>query len=140
MLSVYTRHNPRCPRTDIHYRRCRCPKWIRGIFENDDTMRLSARALVGGVSGQDLLWQSSQSRESCTHHFRRSFLWQRSSCAYSRLFDHPTTISLDNPWLFFNVEQLADDARLETAMSLLHCSRYRSTRIGQDRTTQHHRS
>jgi hypothetical protein len=42
-----------------------------------------------------------------------------SSCAYSRLFDHPTTISLDNPWLFFNVEQLADDARLETAMSLL---------------------
>jgi hypothetical protein len=30
-----------------------------------------------------------------------------------------TTISLDNPWLFFNVEQLADDPRLETAMSLL---------------------
>src|SRR5262249_34984953 len=33
--------------------------------------------------------------------------------------DHPTTISLDNPWLFFNVEQLSDDRRLETAMSLL---------------------
>jgi len=31
----------------------------------------------------------------------------------------PTTISLDNPWLFFNVEQLSDDRRLETAMSLL---------------------
>ena len=30
-----------------------------------------------------------------------------------------TTISLDNPWLFFNVEQLSDDPRLETAMSLL---------------------
>jgi hypothetical protein len=28
-------------------------------------------------------------------------------------------ISLDNPWLFFNVEQLSDDPRLETAMSLL---------------------
>jgi hypothetical protein len=34
-------------------------------------------------------------------------------------FDRPTTISLDNPWLFFNVEQLSDDPRLETAMSLL---------------------
>jgi integrase len=43
MLSVYTRHYPPCPRTDIHYRRCRCPKWIRGIFENGDTVRRSAR-------------------------------------------------------------------------------------------------
>jgi len=34
-------------------------------------------------------------------------------------FDRPNTISLDNPWLFFNVEQLSDDPRLETAMSLL---------------------
>ncbi|HEX5434174.1 MAG TPA: hypothetical protein VFY05_08050, partial [Candidatus Angelobacter sp.] len=45
--------------------------------------------------------------------------WTGEKGIYSRLFDHPTTISLDNPWLFFNVEQLADDARLETAMSLL---------------------
>jgi hypothetical protein len=43
MLSVYTRHYPPCPRTDIHYRRCRCPKWIRGVFENGDRVRLSAR-------------------------------------------------------------------------------------------------
>jgi len=43
MLSVYTRHYPPCPRTDIHYRRCRCPKWIRGVFENGDRLRLSAR-------------------------------------------------------------------------------------------------
>jgi type IV secretory pathway VirB4 component len=45
--------------------------------------------------------------------------WTGERGIYSRLFDHPTTISLDNPWLFFNVEQLADDPRLETAMSLL---------------------
>ena len=45
--------------------------------------------------------------------------WTGEKGIYSRLFDHPTTISLDNAWLFFNVEQLADDPRLETAMSLL---------------------
>jgi type IV secretory pathway VirB4 component len=45
--------------------------------------------------------------------------WTGEKGIYSRLFDHPTTISLTNPWLFFNVEQLADDPRLETAMSLL---------------------
>ena len=45
--------------------------------------------------------------------------WTGEKGIYSRLFDQPTTISLDNPWLFFNVEQLADDPRLETAMSLL---------------------
>jgi hypothetical protein len=45
--------------------------------------------------------------------------WTGEKGIYSKLFDQPTTISLDNPWLFFNVEQLADDPRLETAMSLL---------------------
>ncbi|MGH9511339.1 MAG: VirB4 family type IV secretion system protein [Terriglobales bacterium] len=45
--------------------------------------------------------------------------WTGEKGVYARLFDRPTTISLDNPWLFFNVEQLADDSRLETAMSLL---------------------
>ena len=45
--------------------------------------------------------------------------WASEKGVYAKLFDRPTTISLDNPWLFFNVEQLGDDARLETAMSLL---------------------
>ena len=45
--------------------------------------------------------------------------WTGEKGVYARLFDRPTTISLDNPWLFFNVEQLSDDRRLETAMSLL---------------------
>jgi hypothetical protein len=45
--------------------------------------------------------------------------WTGDKGIYSRLFDRQTTISLANPWLFFNVEQLSDDPRLETAMSLL---------------------
>ena len=45
--------------------------------------------------------------------------WASEKGVYARLFDRHTTISLDSPWLFFNVEQLSDDPRLETAMSLL---------------------
>jgi hypothetical protein len=40
MLSVYTR--PPCTRIDIHYRRCHCPKWIRGGIEHR-LMRISAK-------------------------------------------------------------------------------------------------
>jgi type IV secretory pathway VirB4 component len=45
--------------------------------------------------------------------------WTGEKGPYSRLFDRPTTISLDSAWLFFNVEKLADDPRLEGAMSLV---------------------
>src|SRR5579864_3066588 len=45
--------------------------------------------------------------------------WASERGVYAKLFDRHTTISLDSPWLFFNVEQLSDDPRLETAMSLL---------------------
>ena len=38
---------------------------------------------------------------------------------YAQLFDRPTTIDMSSPWLYFNIEQLKDDAKLETAMSLL---------------------
>lgn len=43
MLSVYTRHYPPCLHTDIHYRRCRCPKWIRGPLEAQGLIRKSAK-------------------------------------------------------------------------------------------------
>ena len=43
MLSVYTRHYPPCPHADIHYRRCRCPKWIRGRLEGQGLIRKSAK-------------------------------------------------------------------------------------------------
>jgi hypothetical protein len=45
--------------------------------------------------------------------------WTGEKGVYSKLFDRPTTISLASPWLFFNIEKLSDDPRLETAMSLL---------------------
>ena len=38
---------------------------------------------------------------------------------YARLFDQPTTMRLDSDWLFFNVEGLSCDPRLEAAMSML---------------------
>jgi hypothetical protein len=34
--------------------------------------------------------------------------WCGEKGVYAKLFDRPTTISLDNPWLFFNVERLGD--------------------------------
>jgi type IV secretory pathway VirB4 component len=38
---------------------------------------------------------------------------------YAKLFDRPTTMRLDSDWLFFNVEGLSADPRLEAAMSML---------------------
>ncbi|HZQ24497.1 MAG TPA: hypothetical protein VFA89_17035, partial [Terriglobales bacterium] len=38
---------------------------------------------------------------------------------YAKLFDRPTSMRLDSDWLFFNVEGLSSDPRLETAMSML---------------------
>ena len=38
---------------------------------------------------------------------------------YAKLFDQPTTMRLESDWLFFNVEGLSSDPRLETAMSML---------------------
>jgi type IV secretory pathway VirB4 component len=50
---------------------------------------------------------------------------------YARLFDRPTTVELNNPWLYFNVEKLKDDPRLERAMSLLiaHTATHRASGI-----------
>ena len=45
--------------------------------------------------------------------------WTGESGIYAKLFDKPTTMRLDSDWLFFNVERLSSDARLEAAMSML---------------------
>jgi len=45
--------------------------------------------------------------------------WTGESGIYATLFDRPTTMQLDSDWLFFNVEGLSSDPRLETAMSML---------------------
>lgn len=38
---------------------------------------------------------------------------------YAKLFDRATTMRLDSDWLFFNLEGLSSDPRLEMAMSML---------------------
>jgi len=45
--------------------------------------------------------------------------WTGESGIYANLFDRPTTMQLDSDWLFFNVEGLSSDPRLEIAMSML---------------------
>jgi hypothetical protein len=45
--------------------------------------------------------------------------WTGEAGIYANLFDRPTTMRLDSDWLFFNVEGLSSDPRLETAMSML---------------------
>jgi hypothetical protein len=38
---------------------------------------------------------------------------------YANLFDRQTTVDMNIPWLYFNIEKLKGDPKLETAMSLL---------------------
>ena len=68
-------------------------------------------------------WRDEEKNQRAMDEAHLAAIRLRSWCGekgvYAKLFDRPTTISLDNPWLFFNVEQLSDDPRLETAMSLL---------------------
>src|SRR6266849_5526224 len=45
--------------------------------------------------------------------------WTGEKGIYSKLFDAQTTMRLDSNWLFFNLEGLSSDPRLETAMSML---------------------
>jgi hypothetical protein len=45
--------------------------------------------------------------------------WTGEKGIYAKLFDVHTTMRLDSNWLFFNVEGLSSDPKLETAMSML---------------------
>ena len=45
--------------------------------------------------------------------------WVSPGGVYENLFDRQTTLKLDSPWIYFNVETLKDDPLLESAMSLL---------------------
>jgi hypothetical protein len=43
MLHIYTRHAADCGHTDdTQWRRCRCPKWLRGVLPNGQAIRESA--------------------------------------------------------------------------------------------------
>ncbi len=44
MLNIYTRHKTDCEHAeDMRWRRCRCPKWIRGVLPNGIAVRESAK-------------------------------------------------------------------------------------------------
>jgi type IV secretory pathway VirB4 component len=45
--------------------------------------------------------------------------WTGEKGTYTRLFDRHTTVRTDSNWLFFNIEGLSNDPRLEIAMSML---------------------
>jgi len=45
--------------------------------------------------------------------------WTGEKGTYGKLFDRHTSIRTDSSWLFFNIEGLRSDSRLETAMSML---------------------
>lgn len=45
--------------------------------------------------------------------------WTGEKGIYAKLFDAHTTMRLESNWLFFNVEGLSSDPKLETAMSIL---------------------
>ena len=43
MLHIYTRQSADCDHADnTQWRRCRCPKWLRGVLPNGETVRESA--------------------------------------------------------------------------------------------------
>jgi hypothetical protein len=43
MLHIYTRHAADCGHADdTQWRRCRCPKWLRGVLPNGEAVRESA--------------------------------------------------------------------------------------------------
>jgi hypothetical protein len=43
MLHIYTRHAADCDHADnTQWRRCRCPKWLRGVLPNGEPIRESA--------------------------------------------------------------------------------------------------
>jgi type IV secretory pathway VirB4 component len=45
--------------------------------------------------------------------------WTGENGIYAKLFDRNTTMRLDSDWLFFNIEGLKSDRKLESAMSML---------------------
>jgi type IV secretory pathway VirB4 component len=68
-------------------------------------------------------WRDEERNERAMDEARLAALklrqWTGEKGIYSKLFDAPTTMRLDNNWLFFNVEKLGSDPRLETAMSMV---------------------
>ncbi len=56
---------------------------------------------------------------------------------YAKLFDRHTTVNMQTAWLYFNIEQLKDDPKLDAAMSLViaYTTTRRAHGDGTDRST-----
>ena len=53
MLAVYTRHSRNCEHAgDARWRRCRCPKWLRGVLPDGTVVRQSAKTRSWGRAEQ----------------------------------------------------------------------------------------
>ena len=68
--------------------------------------------------------------------------WVAPGGVYANLFDRQTNLKLDSPWIYFNIEKLKDDARLESAMSLLRLPGLQLKRASSAKATpqKHHRA
>jgi len=64
--------------------------------------------------------------------------WTGERGIYAKLFDAHTTMRLDSSWLFFNVEGLSSDPKLETAMSMLIANAVASAPAG-NKPAEHYR-
>jgi type IV secretory pathway VirB4 component len=68
-------------------------------------------------------WRDEERNERAMDEARLAALklrpWTGEKGIYSKLFDAPTRLRLDHNWLFFNVEKLGADLRLENAMSMV---------------------
>ena len=70
-------------------------------------------------------WRNGATKSACSERSTKpAWLlklggWTGESGIYAKLFDAHTTMRLDSNWLFFNVEGLSSDPKLETAMSIL---------------------
>ena len=68
--------------------------------------------LFSDLAGELAHWQDRDRNQKINEMARLSSTKLRAwidDGPYAMLFDRPTTIALDNPWLYFNVEKLKDD-------------------------------
>jgi hypothetical protein len=72
--------------------------------------------LSSDLAGELAHWQDRDRNQKINEMARLAATKMRSwidDGPYANLFDRPTTTALDNSWLYFNVEKLKDDPRLE---------------------------
>jgi hypothetical protein len=107
---------------------------IKSTYRRCRSRQSAPIPLFSDLAGELAHWQDRDRNQKINDMARLSSTKLRAwidDGPYAMLFDRPTTIALDNPWLYFNVEKLKDDPRLESAMSLLiaHSATYRGAGV-----------